>query len=69
MALKSDLPSGGWFLKHDQAKDYAKTVRDHLFTQGIRAEIDSGNDRLAKQIRNAEQQRVPIMGVIGAKVS
>lgn len=52
-----------------QAMEYAKTIREQLFCQGIRAEVDSGNDRLAKQIRNAEQQRVPVMCIIGAKVS
>ena len=34
---------------------------------GIRIEVDRGNERLAKQIRNAEQQRVPIMAVVGMK--
>lgn len=52
-----------------QALEYAKTIREQLFRQGIRVEVDSGNDRLAKQIRNAEQQRVPVMCIIGAKVS
>jgi threonyl-tRNA synthetase len=34
---------------------------------GIRVEVDRGSERLAKQIRNAEQQRVPIMAVVGMK--
>lgn len=34
---------------------------------GLRVEVDRGNDRLAKQIRNAELQRVPIMAVVGVK--
>ena len=29
--------------------------------------MDRGNERLAKQIRNAEQERVPIMAVVGMK--
>ena len=34
---------------------------------GIRVEVDRGNERLAKQIRNAEKSRVPIMAVVGMK--
>ena len=32
---------------------------------GLRVELDRGNERLAKQIRNAEQARVPIMAIVG----
>jgi len=34
---------------------------------GLRVEVDRGSERLAKQIRNAEQQRVPIIVVVGMK--
>jgi threonyl-tRNA synthetase len=30
-------------------------------------EVDRGNERLGKQIRNAEQSRIPIMSVVGVK--
>ena len=30
-------------------------------------EVDRGTERLAKQIRNAEQSRVPVMAVVGVK--
>ena len=30
-------------------------------------EVDKGDERLAKQIRNAEQARVPLMAVVGAE--
>jgi threonyl-tRNA synthetase len=33
----------------------------------LRVQVDSGLERLAKQIRKAEQSRVPIMAVIGVK--
>ena len=33
--------------------------------RGLRCEVDPGKDRLNKQIRNAEQQRVPLMCVVG----
>lgn len=32
---------------------------------GLRVEVDKANERLGKQIRNAEQSRVPIMAVVG----
>lgn len=34
---------------------------------GLRVEMDKGNERLAKQIRNAELSRIPIMAVVGEK--
>ena len=34
---------------------------------GLRVEVDRGSERLAKQIRNAEKARVPIMAVVGMK--
>ena len=43
------------------------TPRKAAKKRGIRCEVDSGKDRLNKQIRNAEQQRVPIMCVVGEK--
>ena len=33
--------------------------------RGLRVEVDPGKERLNKQIRNAEQQRVPLMCVVG----
>jgi threonyl-tRNA synthetase len=33
----------------------------------IRVDVDRGNERLAKQIRNAEQERIPLIGVVGMK--
>lgn len=35
--------------------------------QGILAEVDGSGDRLAKMIRNGEQQRIPLVAVVGAK--
>ena len=34
---------------------------------GLSLEIDRSGNRLAKQIRNAEQEKVPLMAVIGTK--
>jgi threonyl-tRNA synthetase len=35
--------------------------------QGVRAEIDRSGDRLPKQVRNAEKDKIPVMAVVGAK--
>jgi len=51
----------------DDARDFSKAVAAKAAQRGIRCEIDSGKDRLNKQIRNAETQRVPIMCVVGEK--
>ena len=48
---------------HEFCADVAKKAQ----RKGIRIEVDRGNERLAKQIRKAEQERVPIMAVVGMK--
>jgi len=47
--------------------DYCKSVSNQAAKMGIRVEVDRGDERLAKQIRNAEKARVPIMAVVGMK--
>ena len=34
---------------------------------GIRVEIDNSGNRLAKQIRTAEQEKIPLVAVVGEK--
>lgn len=51
----------------DAAYDYCKKVASKANRLGLRVEVDRGSERLAKQIRNAEQSRIPIMSVVGAK--
>merc|ERR1712194_107194 len=51
----------------DSAVDYCKEVAAKATRLGLRVEVDRGNERLAKQIRNAEQSRIPVMSVVGAK--
>ena len=34
---------------------------------GIRAEADASSERLGKLIRNAEKDKIPVMGIVGAK--
>ena len=51
----------------DSVFDYCKDVAAKAALLGLRVEVDRGNERLAKQIRNAEQGRIPIMSVVGMK--
>lgn len=51
----------------DAVQDYCQEVATKAKKLGIRVEVDRGNERLAKQIRNAEQARVPVIGVVGMK--
>jgi threonyl-tRNA synthetase len=55
------LPVGEQFL------DFAKEVAMKMKAVGIRAEVDTSNERLGKLIRNAEKDKIPVMAVVGAK--
>lgn len=51
----------------DAVNDYCQEVAKKATKMGLRVEVDRGNERLAKQIRNAEQERIPIIVVVGMK--
>lgn len=51
----------------DEARAYCESIVEKARRAGLRVELDKGADRLAKQIRNAEQSRVPLMAVVGAQ--
>ena len=51
----------------DEARGFCADVAAKAKRRGLRCEVDPGKDRLNKQIRNAEQQRVPLMCVVGEK--
>jgi threonyl-tRNA synthetase len=51
----------------DEVIPYAEALLARLKADGIRASIDRSGDRLGKLIRNGEQQKIPVLGVIGAK--
>ncbi|MFN7514237.1 MAG: threonine--tRNA ligase [Microcystis sp.] len=51
----------------DSQLDYAKEVTAKMQLLGIRAETDTSGERLAKMIRNAETEKIPVMAVVGAK--
>ena len=51
----------------DEVRDYAESVAAGLKAAGVRASVDHSGDRLGKLIRNSEQMKIPVLGVIGAK--
>jgi len=44
---------------------YLEEVVARLRARGIRAEVDTGDDRMQKKIRNAQRQKVPYMLLAG----
>jgi len=51
----------------DEVRPYAEGLLSQLKAAGVRAAIDHSGDRLGKLIRNGEQQKIPVLAVIGAQ--
>lgn len=51
----------------DRHLDYAKKVRDGLFDDGVRVEVDDRREKIGLKIRDAETQKTPYMMIIGDK--
>jgi threonyl-tRNA synthetase len=51
----------------DEVRPYAEELLGQLQAAGVRATIDHSGDRLGKLIRNGEQMKIPLLGVIGAR--
>ncbi len=49
----------------DRHLDYAEGVRSALADAGIRAEVDDRSERMQLKLRDAQEQRVPVMVVVG----
>ena len=49
----------------DEHVPYLQQVRAALRAEGIRVEVDAGDDRMQKKIRNAQKQKVPFMLLAG----
>ena len=49
----------------DRHLDYAARVRDALADAGLRAEIDDRSERMQAKVRDAQEQKVPVMVVVG----
>jgi threonyl-tRNA synthetase len=44
---------------------YLRSFVDALKAEGIRAEVDTSDDRMQKKIRTAQQQKIPFMVIAG----
>lgn len=51
----------------DSQLEYAEQVVTKMKASGLRVQLDHSGDRMAKQIRKAELEKVPVMAIIGAK--
>ncbi len=51
-------------IREDHAA-YLESFVDRLRAQGIRAEVDTSDDRMQKKIRTAQQQKIPFMALAG----
>ncbi len=51
----------------DEFLPFTREVASKMQSAGIRAEVDGSGERLGKQIRNGEKQKIPVMAVVGAK--
>ncbi len=47
--------------------DYLELVAERLRAEGVRAEVDTSDDRMQKKILHAQQQKVPFMFVAGPR--
>ena len=48
-------------------EDYARRVKDRLSAVGIRAEKDLSDNRMNAKIRNAQNEKIPYMLVVGER--
>lgn len=51
----------------EKFSDYAESVKVELLSKGIRAEIDGRDEKIGYKIREARNERVPYMIVVGEK--
>ncbi len=49
----------------DRHIDYAQTVRQALFDAGVRVEVDDRSERMQAKLRDAQEQKIPVMLVVG----
>jgi len=49
----------------DRHLDYAESVRAALNAAGLRAEVDARSERMQAKLREAQEQKVPVMVVVG----
>jgi threonyl-tRNA synthetase len=49
----------------DRHLDYAERVRSSLAEAGLRAEVDARSERMQAKLREAQEQKIPVMVVVG----
>jgi threonyl-tRNA synthetase len=49
----------------DRHVAYADHVRDELLAAGLRAEVDDRSERMQAKLRDAQEQKIPVMLVVG----
>jgi threonyl-tRNA synthetase len=49
----------------DRHIEYAAGVRDELTAAGLRAEVDDRSERMQAKLRDAQEQKVPVMLIVG----
>jgi threonyl-tRNA synthetase len=49
----------------DRHLDYAESVRGALAAAGLRAEVDDRSERMQLKLRDAQEQKIPVMVVVG----
>jgi len=49
----------------DRHLDYAETVRAAVADAGLRAEVDDRSERMQLKLRDAQEQKIPVMVVVG----
>jgi threonyl-tRNA synthetase len=49
----------------DRHLDYAASVRQALTDAGLRAEVDDRSERMQLKLRDAQEQKIPVMAVVG----
>lgn len=51
----------------DDCREYANAIAEQLKQLGYRVEVDSTGERLGKQIRTAQQSKIPVVAVVGKR--
>jgi threonyl-tRNA synthetase len=51
----------------DDVRPWAEALQTQLAAAGVRATVDRSGDRLGKLIRTGEQQKIPVLAVIGER--
>jgi len=51
----------------EKENDYAVKINKKLLESGIRSEVNLGQEKIGKKIRNAELKKIPLMVIVGKK--